>query len=224
MEYASNGSLDRALDLVHQGKRPSFWTPTAIGIIICGIVLGMRFMHSQKFIHQDLKPSNILLNADGRTLLSDFGTSRCRANDHTPTHDTGTPHYAAPELFEEDARTKKVDVFSFGLMCYEIIVGRAVFPKSMYSAEIIRWHRKRERPTIPDTVCPTMRTLISRCCSPEPQYRPSFRGIIRDIESNDFRIIPEADENIVRESVIGVLDWEQMYRAKISAAQAPLCG
>jgi serine/threonine protein kinase len=84
-------------------------------------------MHSHRFIHQDLKPSNILLNADGQTLIADFGTSRCKANDHTPTHDTGTPHYAAPELFEDDARTKKVDVFSFGLICYEILVGRAVF-------------------------------------------------------------------------------------------------
>jgi serine/threonine protein kinase len=178
-------------------------------------------MHSHHFIHQDLKPSNILLNADGRTLIADFGTSRCKANDHTPTHNTGTPHYAAPELFEEDARTKKVDVFSFGLICYEILVGQAVFPKSMFPAEIIRWHKQRERPTIPDTICPAMRTLISRCCSPDPHDRPSFSGILKDIKSNGFRIIAEADENIVREYVIGVLDWEQMYRAKVSAAESP---
>jgi serine/threonine protein kinase len=100
MEYASNGSLDRVLSMALQGWKPSFWTPTGIEIVICGIVLGMRFMHSHKFIHQDLKPSNILLNCEGRTLISDFGTSRCKCIDRTPTRDTGTPHYAAPELFE----------------------------------------------------------------------------------------------------------------------------
>jgi serine/threonine protein kinase len=221
MEYASNGSLDRVLNLVHQGKKPSFWTPTGIGIIICGIVLGMRFMHAQGFIHQDLKPLNILLNADGRTLIADFGTSRCKANDHTPTSNTGTPRYAAPELFQEESRTKKVDVFSFGLICYEIVVGQAVFPKSTVPAEIIRWHGKKERPTIPDTVCQTMQTHISHCCSPDANDRPSFGDILRDIESNHFQIMPEADVNIVRQYVFGVLDWEQTYRAKVSAAESP---
>jgi hypothetical protein len=66
-----------------------------------------------------------------------------------------------------------------------------------------------------------MRTLISRCCSLDPHDRPSFSGILKDIESNEFRIIAEADENIVREYVIGVLDWEQMHRAKVSAAESP---
>jgi hypothetical protein len=91
----------------------------------------------------------------------------------------------------------------------------------MFPAEIIRWHKKGERPTIPDTVCSTMQTLISRCWSPDPHDPPSFRDILKDIESNHFRIIPEADENIVREYLLGVLDWEQMHYEKISTVKCP---
>jgi hypothetical protein len=217
MEYASNGSLDRIFNLVRQGAKPSFWTPTGIGIIICGIVLGMRFMHAHDYIHQDLKPSNILLDGNGRTLIADFGTSRCKAVDHTPTHDTGTPHYAAPELFEEDSRTEKVDVFSFGLIVFEILVGYAVFAKGLMPAEIIRSHKKGERPIIPNTVEPVMKTLIERCWSPNPSNRPSFNDILQSIDSNDFRIIPEADSTTIGLYVRGVRDWEQMRDFKNSA-------
>jgi serine/threonine protein kinase len=109
-------------------------------------------MHAHGYIHQDLKPSNILVDVNGRPLIADFGTNRCQAVDHTPTHDTGRPHYAAPELFEEESRTEKVDVFSFGLILFEILVGFAVFPKSLIPAEIIRCHKKGERPIIPNNV------------------------------------------------------------------------
>jgi serine/threonine protein kinase len=218
MEYAPNGSLDRILTLVRQGAKPSFWTPTGIGIIICGIVLGMRFMHSHNFVHQDLKPANFLLIVDGRTLISDFGTSRCKAVDHTPTHDTGTPYYAAPELYEEKERTEKVDVFSFGLILYEVLVGRAVFPKSLTPMDIIRLHRAGERPEIPDTVFPVMKMLIGKCWSPNSSERPSFNDIIQEITSNSFQVVPGAQRSQIGEYVQGVLDWEQMYTAKTRAA------
>jgi serine/threonine protein kinase len=210
LEYAPNGSLDRVFILVRQGAKLPFWTPTGIGIIICGIVLGMRFMHAHGFIHQDLKPSNILLNANGRTLITDFGTSRCQAIDHTPTQVTGTPHYAAPELFEEEARTEKVDVFSFGLILYEILAGVAVFPKVLMPLEIIRRHREGKRPVIPSNIDPVMKKLIERCWSPDPSNRPSFNDILESIAANDFRIIPKAQARTIRLYVTGVQDWEQM--------------
>jgi serine/threonine protein kinase len=219
MEYASNGSLDRIVNLVHQNQKSSFLTRTGKAIIICGIILGMRFMHSHNFVHQDLKPSKILLNVAGQTLICDFGTSRCQAIDRTPTHDTGTPHYAAPELFEEEFRTEKVDIFSFGLILYEILVGRAFFPKSVSPAEIIRWHKNGERLSIPDTVFPTMKTLIWNCCSSNPCDRPSLGDILEYIESNPDQMLEDADEATVRQYVIAVRDWERMHDAKISAAR-----
>jgi serine/threonine protein kinase len=101
MEWASNGSLSRAYRIIKTPQCPSFLKPTGLSIIICGIVLGMRFMHSRGFIHQDLKPSNILINDQGRVVIGDFGSSRNVNADITPVGG-GTLQYAAPELGEED--------------------------------------------------------------------------------------------------------------------------
>jgi serine/threonine protein kinase len=162
--------LDRVLRLVRRGSKPSFWSPTGLGIILYGIVLEMRFMHSHGFIHQDLKPSNILLDGDtySWTLLADFGTSQCQATDYRPTQDIGTPHYAAPEPLEEVIRDEKVDAFSFGLILYEIVVGSAVFPNDLVSLEIIRQHRRGDRPILPEFVDAVMKSLIGRCWSVHP--------------------------------------------------------
>jgi hypothetical protein len=148
MEWASNGSLTRVMKLARGPQCPLFWNPTGIAIIIWGIVLGMRFMHSRGFIHQDLKPSNILLNDKWRVLLADFGSSRNKSTDVTPTV-AGTVQYAAPEMFEEDATlTRKVDVYSFGLILYELLVGCPVFADDEPPFAIIRQKRTGYTPPI----------------------------------------------------------------------------
>jgi serine/threonine-protein kinase len=171
----------------------------------------MRFIHSCGFIHQDLKPDNILLNADGRTLITDFGTTRLTSFEDTPPPETGTVHYAAPEQFKEDIEipTPAIDVFSFGLILYEIIVGRAVFSPKLMPAEVIRMHNDDFRPEIPDHVCSPMRDLILRCWSANPTDRPSFDGILHFIESNHFEIFFGGDGNAVQWYVNGVRDWER---------------
>jgi hypothetical protein len=211
MEYAANRSLKHVLGLARTHCKPVFWTSTGIAMIICGIVLGMRFIHSRGFIHQDLKPDNILLNDRGHALITDFGTTRPTDFDYTPTGDAGTVHYAAPERFKEDIeiRTPAIDVFSFGLVLYEIIVGGAVFPAMLVPFEVIRMHNDGFRPDIPDHVYPHMRDLIIRCWSPNPTDRPSFDEILSFIESNRFEIFREVDPKAVHAYVNGVKDWER---------------
>jgi serine/threonine-protein kinase len=150
MEYAQNGSLDSVLKKFRSRSIPSFWDPTGIGIIICGIVLGMRFVHSQGFIHRDLKPSNILINEMGYAMIADFGTSRSECDDCTSTGDTGTVHYAAPEMYKEVGITNKVDVFSFGLILYEILVARPVFRISKAPLRVMKMILGGEMPMIPN--------------------------------------------------------------------------
>jgi serine/threonine protein kinase len=107
---------------------PGFWNATGKGIIITGIVLGMKYIHSRGYIHQDLKPDNIMINEHGQALIGDFGACRPKNEDCTPVPEAGTVHYAAPELYDDRIRpTPTVDVFSFGLILYEILVGVPVF-------------------------------------------------------------------------------------------------
>jgi mitogen-activated protein kinase kinase kinase 7 len=162
-------------------------------------------------MHRDLKPSNILINELGHPLISDFGTSRYEWDDATMTGDTGTVNYAAPEMFREGVYTSKIDVFSFGLICYEILVGSAVFPESMAVFPILRQVMKGDMPPIPGRCGKFMQSLISRCWSLDPKSRPSFADILVELQLNHFDNFPGADPRLVREYITGILAWEAGY-------------
>jgi serine/threonine protein kinase len=221
-EFAENGSLESVLKDVAEGKFQSFWNPTGIGIIICGIVLGMRFVHSSGFIHRALDPSNILINGDGKPLISDFETSLPQEFEGMWTPEPGSIHYTAPEHYRDEIEcTNKVDVFSFGLILYEILVGSAVFPASMNASPtgplpVMRLLLKGEMPTIPDTCGSFMKNMISRCWSMNPANRPSFDDILNEFQAQNFQIIPDADPDALRTFVWGVIAWEGRASLEIS--------
>jgi serine/threonine protein kinase len=210
MEYAKSGSLARILKDVESESFPSFWNPTGISIIICGIVLGMRYVHSHNFIHQDLKPSNILLDAQGRSLIADFGTAR-EVNVKTGEFlDMGTIQYSAPELFEAADITQKADVFSFGSVLYEFLVGSRVFPRGLSLCQIVGRLENRDLPPIPSSVLPGMQKLILKCWDFDPTARPSFSDILETFENVSFQIVSGTDTEKVREYVSGILHAESL--------------
>jgi TPR repeat protein len=209
LEWAAHGSLEHVLREVKMDRRPNFWTSTNIAIIISGIVLGLRYVHSKGFIHQDLKPSNILINGQCRALIADFGAARQTDVDATPDGVTGTVHYAAPEQFEEILPTTKIDVFAFGLILYEILVGSPVFGLNEPPFTVIPKVRSGYVPNIPDSVCSWVGELIVRCLSSNPEARPSFQDILMTMKRHDFSILAGVDRSIVRGYVNGVEEWEQ---------------
>jgi TPR repeat protein len=206
-EYASNGSLDR---LLRNTARPSFQNPTGIGIIICGIVLGMRYIHFCRVIHRDLKPANIMLNEYGRPLIGDLGSCDFQLDDATPIPGSGTVYYAAPEQYEEGATpTPKIDVFAFGLILYELLVGSPVFSRSESQFNVIRRLRRRDFPVVPGVCGPIMQNLIPRCWLQDPADRPSFRQIFLEFRGCDFNILPNAAAHELQSFCDAVLDWER---------------
>jgi serine/threonine protein kinase len=208
LEHAAHGSLDEILTDVRGGLRPKWWTNTNLCIIICGIVLGLRYVHKCGFIHQDLKPSNILINGRYRALIADFGTAREDGIDLTPDDVNGTVQYAAPEQFFAIHPSTKVDVFSFGLILYEIVVGRPVFGANEAPFSIIRKLRSHYLPTIPESVFPWIRDLIISCLSNEPSIRPTADDLLLMIKSRQFHILEGVDISEVSAYVGGVEEWE----------------
>jgi serine/threonine protein kinase len=199
------------------------WNATGIAKLVCGIVMGMQFIHAKGFIHRDLKPANILINGDGQALIGDFGTSCNPDCDYSRSGETGTVQYAAPEMFEEVEHTAKVDVFSFGSILYEILVGRPVFSmdrptEAKFEAfKVLQDILSGRMPSIPSSVLPAMRDLIQRCWKLNADDRPSFDDIFRELEANHFAIVAGVETSKVSGYVAGVRNWEQMDKAKREA-------
>ena len=92
---------------------------------------GLSYAHKQGILHRDIKPSNVIITHDNQYFLSDFGLARiASAGESTLSQDTmlGTPNYISPEqakgVRDLDART---DIYSFGVLIYEMVVGRVPF-------------------------------------------------------------------------------------------------
>lgn len=119
-EYAVDGSLEGLLER-NGGALP---VKQAVEMMI-GILKGLEFLHSRQIIHRDIKPANILLQGS-TPRLADFGISRILRTTSQTTNAAGTPCYMAPEAFERK-RTAQTDVWSVGVMLYQMLKGELPF-------------------------------------------------------------------------------------------------
>ncbi|XP_010094216.2 G-type lectin S-receptor-like serine/threonine-protein kinase SD2-5 isoform X1 [Morus notabilis] len=141
-EYMNNGSLDKFL----------FRENGVLGFaklheIALGTARGIAYLHEecqQRIIHYDIKPGNILLDADFAPKVADFGLAKLcnRENTHiTMTGGRGTPGYAAPELWMPFPITHKCDVYSFGMLLFEIVGRRRNLDDSLPESQ--EWFPRR---------------------------------------------------------------------------------
>lgn len=92
------------------------------------LVSALQYLHSQRVIHRDMKPQNILLCANGVVKLCDFGFARSMSNNtRLLTSIKGTPLYIAPELVQEQPYNHTADLWSLGVILYELSVGKPPF-------------------------------------------------------------------------------------------------
>lgn len=135
-EYMANGSLDR---WIFKKKKTEFlldWD-TRYNIAV-GTAKGLAYLHEDcdvKIVHCDIKPENVLLDANFRAKVSDFGLAKLmtREQSHVFTTMRGTRGYLAPEWITSYAISEKSDVYSFGMVLLEIIGGRKNYDSSLIS-------------------------------------------------------------------------------------------
>ncbi|XP_039050479.1 serine/threonine-protein kinase STY13-like [Hibiscus syriacus] len=163
------------------------------------IARAMDCLHANGIIHRDLKPDNLLLTANQRSVkLADFGLAREETVTEMMTAETGTYRWMAPELYstvtlrrgEKKHYNNKVDVYSFGIVLWELLTNRMPFEgmsnlQAAYAAAF-----KQERPSLPEDISPELAFIIQSCWVEDPNMRPSFSQIMRMMNAFLFTLTP----------------------------------
>jgi serine/threonine-protein kinase 11 len=162
LEWASFGSLQAVLGLTNESND--------LAAIFKQVCAGLSYLHQQGMVHQDIKPSNILLFSGGIAKLSDFGIGHSFDSADAVI---GTPAYQAPEFFDDSGDVVldpvKEDVWSLGISLYEAAFGK--LPYEGDSVYQITWNMSHTPLIIPASASEPLRDLLSRMLEVEPAKR-----------------------------------------------------
>ena len=167
MEHITGRSLKEHIQ--HEGPLP---VSEAVHLAI-QIATGLDFAHSRGIIHADLKPSNVLLDEDGRPKICDFGIARSVEEGEESGQLFATAQYVAPERVEGKKASTATDVYGLGLVLYEMLVGKPPFTSS-YSSVLLRDHVVRQ-PVPPSHLRPSLPRdldeIVLRALAKDPALR-----------------------------------------------------
>ncbi|XP_027064032.1 uncharacterized protein [Coffea arabica] len=177
-EYMVDGSLRHVLlqNDRHLDRRKRL-------IIAMDAAFGMEYLHSKNIVHFDLKCDNLLVNLKDSSQpickVGDFGLSKIKRNTLVSGGVRGSLPWMAPELLNGSSNkvSEKVDVFSFGIVLWEILTGEEPYANMHYGAIIGGIVNNTLRPSIPSFCDPEWRNLMEQCWAPNPVVRPSFTEI-----------------------------------------------
>ncbi|KAH3756596.1 serine/threonine-protein kinase STY46 [Pelomyxa schiedti] len=219
-EFIPGGNLTRYLYDPHRYPMSDIQVYRLAYNVACG----MEYIHSQKLMHRDLKPANILVQDWTHAIIkiADFGLARC-SDSHQFTASVGTPAYSAPEMDMGGDYTQSVDVFSFGLILWEMIA--RILPWSeFHQATVLLKKIQGERPTLPPAH-PDICDLVKKCWAHTPSARPTFAEVLNIISTQcpqaTCLLVPTKGPNLdpISPSVLG--SPERMADTNFSTAPAP---
>ena len=160
-------------DRVRQGPLPE----PAVRVIAEDVLGALAAAHAAGVVHRDVKPGNILLTADGRAKIADFGIARESDSllvDPTTTNAlTGTPAYLAPERIEGRPATARTDIWALGVVLYEALAGRKPFEGAtpLATAMAVRDQDATPLQDIRPDVDPALASVVMRAMSRDPMQR-----------------------------------------------------
>ncbi|MCC6996638.1 MAG: serine/threonine protein kinase [Deltaproteobacteria bacterium] len=158
-----------------------------------GVLAALQAAHARGVVHRDIKPANVKLCKDGRVVVMDFGLARVAetpaqplelgaavTGSHTHTALGGTPGYIAPEIVQGGKGDERSDLYSLGVVLYELVVGRPPF-RADTPLRLIREHVEQPVPEIAEGVAPAAVTaLVRRLLAKAPGERFASASEVRD--------------------------------------------
>jgi eukaryotic-like serine/threonine-protein kinase len=145
------------------------------GVAVIRQVLGAAgYAHRQGIVHRDLKPQNVLVDPEGKAVVTDFGIARAGVSEITQTGSVmGTPHYLSPEQAQGFEVTAVSDLYSIGVMLYEALTGRVPFEgESAVAVAMKQVSQMPQRPSsIQPRVSPALDAVVMRALEKDPGAR-----------------------------------------------------
>jgi len=139
---------------------------------------GVRYIHSLGLIHRDLKSLNILVCEDWNIYVADIGATRIASQ--LMTANVGTPIWMAPEVFTSQDYSQKADIYSFGMVLFEVITGKLPF-ENISSYELPSLITKGQRPTFPEKIAKPWMKLVTSMWADKPSKRPSIDKVLETV-------------------------------------------
>lgn len=206
MEYVDGKTLKQVL------KQRGHLSVTEVIDIMLQVTDGMAHAHDAYIIHRDIKPQNIMIEDNGRIKITDFGIAMAlNSTQLTQTNSVmGSVHYLPPEQANGKGSTVKSDIYSLGILMYELLTGSVPF-KGDTAVEIALKHMKekipsvrKQNPTIPQSV----ENIILKATAKNPKNRyDSVREMYNDLQTalerdNEKRLVYEYPENDLEETKV----------------------
>ena len=158
-------------------------------------ISALQYLHSfnPPIIHRDIKPENLLLNENGRVLLADYGWSNFKKDEDVRKTFCGTPEYIAPEMLRKEAHDHRIDIWSVGVLMFELLAGYSPF--SAKSNNDLYYNIKKLRIHWPNDFPPIAKNLVLSILKLNPKERPSLEEILNHKWFQQTKIIKPLLEN-----------------------------
>ncbi|BFG17570.1 hypothetical protein CerSpe_038450 [Prunus speciosa] len=189
-EFLSGGSM---YDFVH--KQTGALSLQSLLRVAIDVSRGMNYLHQNNIIHRDLKAANLLMDENGVVKVADFGIARVQAQSGVMTAETGTYRWMAPEVIEHKPYDHKADVFSFGVVLWELLTGKLPYENLTPLQAAVGVVQKGLRPTIPRHTNPMLMELMERCWQQDPSLRPEFSEIVKMLKHIARRRVANGSED-----------------------------
>lgn len=195
-EYVQCGSL---FDLLHRGHHQPDWNFTKVVAIAREICFGMAYLHFNGIVHCDLKSGNILIGESQEVKICDFGLAHLLGDACTTSISlgrVGTHHWMAPEVLRGEEYSKAADVYSFGMILWEMISRKVPFHgyTPVQVVGIVGFGRRR--PNSPQGCPEPVRRVLRAALRPRPRSRRTFEELSEDLRRLHRSAVIEVEENL----------------------------
>jgi serine/threonine protein kinase len=167
MEFIDGPTLKSLLDRKHQ------FAFRDIVRIMQDVLAGLQYSHDRGIVHRDIKPANLMLTPEGRIKIADFGIARIESSEMTQVGTVmGTPAYMSPEQFAAETVDLRTDIYSAGVVLYQLLTGERPFEGSATTIMHKVLHAEPPKPSQKSALCtPSLDAVVARAMAKNRDQR-----------------------------------------------------